>query len=48
VPITTNIVSSNPAQAVYLIQHYVIKLVSDLQLVVGFLGYLSIHYTDMR
>ena len=27
VPITTNVVSSNPAQAM---QHYVIKLVSDL------------------
>ena len=28
VPITTNVVSSNPAQA---IQHYVIKFVSDLR-----------------
>jgi hypothetical protein len=31
VPITTNIVSSNPAhREVYLIQHYVIKFVNDL------------------
>ena len=31
VPITTNVMSSNPAQEVYSIQHYVIKFVSDLQ-----------------
>jgi hypothetical protein len=30
VPITTNVMSSNPAQEVYSIQHYVIKFVSDL------------------
>jgi hypothetical protein len=31
VPITTNVVSSNPANGeVYSIQHYVIKFVSDL------------------
>jgi hypothetical protein len=35
VPITTNIVSSNPT--LYSIQHYVIKLVSDLWQVDGFL-----------
>jgi len=36
--ITTNIVSSNPAHGeVYSIQHYVIKFVSDLQQVGGFL-----------
>jgi hypothetical protein len=34
VPITTNVVSSNPTQA---IQHYVIKFVSDLRQVGGFL-----------
>ena len=34
--ITTNVVSSNPAQA---IQHYVIKFVSDLRYVGGFSGY---------
>jgi len=34
VPITTNVVRSNPAQA---IQHNVIKFVSDLRHVVGFL-----------
>ena len=38
VPITTNIVSSNPAHGeMYLIQHYVIKLVSDLWQVGDFL-----------
>ena len=32
VPINTNVVSSNPARGeVYSIQHYVIKLVSDLR-----------------
>jgi hypothetical protein len=34
--ITTNVASSNPAQA---IQHYVIKFVSDLRHVGGFSGY---------
>ena len=38
VPITTKVVSSNPSQGeVYLIQHYVIKFVSDLRQVGGFL-----------
>ena len=38
VPITTNIVSLNPVHGkVYSIQHYVIKFVSDLRQVVGFL-----------
>jgi hypothetical protein len=38
VPITTTIVSSNPVHGeVYSIQHYVIKFVSDLQEVDGFL-----------
>ena len=37
-PITTNSMSSNPAHGeVYSIQHYVIKFVSDLSLVGGFL-----------
>ena len=36
--ITTNVVSSNPAQGyVYSIQHYVIKFVSDLRKVGGYL-----------
>ena len=36
--ITTKVVSSNPVHCeVYLIQHYVIKLVSDLRQVCGFL-----------
>ena len=38
VHITTNVVSSNPADGeVYSIQHYVIKFVSDLRQVCGFL-----------
>ena len=38
VPITTKVVSSNPTHSeVHLIQHYVIKFVSDLQQVGGFL-----------
>ena len=38
VPITTSVVSSNPAHGeVYSIQHYVIKFVSDLQQVNCFL-----------
>jgi hypothetical protein len=38
VPITTNVVSSNPAHGeVYSIHHYVIKFVSDLRQVGGFL-----------
>jgi hypothetical protein len=38
VPITTKVVSSNPAHGVaYSIQHYVIKFVSDLPPVCGFL-----------
>jgi hypothetical protein len=37
VPITTNVVSSNPVHGeVYLIQYYVIKFVSDLRQVGGF------------
>jgi len=42
VPITTNVVSSNPAHGeVYSIQHYVIKFVSDLrQIGVFFPGFL--------
>jgi hypothetical protein len=40
VSITTKVVNSNPFQGeVYSIQHYVIKLVSDLRHVGGFLGY---------
>jgi hypothetical protein len=36
VPITTKVVSSNPAHdKLYLIQHYVIKVVSDLWQVAG-------------
>ena len=38
VPITTNVVSSNPAHGeVYSIQHYMIKFVSDLRQVGGFI-----------
>ena len=38
VPLTTNVVSLNPANGkVYSIQHYAIKFVSDLRQVGGFL-----------
>jgi hypothetical protein len=38
VPVTTNVVSSNPVHGkVYTIHHYVIKFVSDLRQVGGFL-----------
>ena len=38
VPITTKVVRSNPTHSkVYLMQHYVIKFVSDLRQVCGFL-----------
>jgi hypothetical protein len=38
VPITTNVVSSNPVHGrVYSIQHYVIKFVNDLRQVGGFI-----------
>jgi hypothetical protein len=38
VPITTQVVSSNPVHGeAYTIQHYVIKFVSDLRKVGGFL-----------
>ena len=41
-PITTKVVSSNPFHAeVYSIQHYVIKFVSDLRQVGGFLWVLQ-------
>jgi hypothetical protein len=40
VPNTTNVVSSSPAHGVVdLMQHYVIKFVSDLRQVGGFLWY---------
>ena len=39
VPITTKVVSSNPVHGeVYSIQHYVIRFVSDLRQVGGFLS----------
>jgi hypothetical protein len=44
VPITTQFVNSNPVYGeMYSIQHYVIKLVSDLQQVGGFLLVLKFH-----
>jgi hypothetical protein len=44
VPITTQVVNSNPVYGeMYSIQHYVIKLVSDLQQVGGFLLVLKFH-----
>jgi hypothetical protein len=42
VPITTKVVSSNPVHGeVYSIQHYVIKFVSDLRQLGGFLRVLQ-------
>ena len=42
VPIITKVMSSNPVQCeVYSMQHYVIKFVSDLRLVGGFLRILG-------
>ena len=47
VPITANVVSSNPTHGeVYLIQHYVIKFVSDLRQVSGFLLVLKVSSTN--
>jgi len=44
VPITNKVVSLNPVQGeVYSIQHYVIKFVSDLRQVSGFLRVLRFH-----
>jgi hypothetical protein len=44
VPITTKFVSLNPVHVeVYLIQHYGIKLVSDLRQVGGYLRVLQFH-----
>jgi hypothetical protein len=44
VPVTTKVVSSNPVHdEVYSIQHYVIKFVSDLWQVGGFLRVLRFH-----
>ena len=43
-PITTNVVSSNPVHGkVYSIQHYVIKFASGLRQVGGFLWVLQFH-----
>jgi hypothetical protein len=42
VPITTKVVSSNPVHGeVYSIQHYVIKFLSDLKQICGFLQVLQ-------
>ena len=47
VPITTTVMSSNPVHGeVYLIQHYVIKFVSDLRQVGGFFSVSSTNKTD--
>ena len=46
--ITTEVVSWNPSLGeVYLIQHYVIKLVSDLQHICGFLRVLSLNMVKL-
>ena len=45
--ITTEIMSSNPAHGeVYSIQHYVIKFVSEMQQLGGFLWFSSTNKTD--
>jgi hypothetical protein len=45
VPITTKVVSSNPAHGkVYSIYHYMIKFVSDLRLVSSFLRVLQFEF----
>jgi len=45
VPITTKVVSLNPTHGkVYSIQHYMIKFVSDLRLVSGFLSVLQFEF----
>ena len=47
VPITTEVLSSNPAHGyVYSIQHYVNKFVSDLLLVGGFLPDIPVSSTN--
>ena len=47
VPITTKVVSLNPIDdEVYLIQHYVIKFVSDLWHICGFLQVLRFSSTN--
>ena len=47
VPITTKVVSSNPIHGeVYSLQHYVIKLVSDLRQVCGFLRVHTVSSTN--
>ena len=43
VPITTNVVSESRSGEVYSIQHYVMKFVSDLWQVNGFLQVLRFH-----
>jgi hypothetical protein len=46
-PITTKIVSSNPAQArCTRLQHYALKFVSDFRQVCGFLGVLRFSFTS--
>jgi hypothetical protein len=42
-PITIEVVSESRSGEVYLLQHYVIKFVSDLRLVGGFLWALWFH-----
>ena len=47
VPITTNVVSSNHVHGeVYSIQHYVIKFISDLRQVGGFIRVLRVSSTN--
>jgi len=46
VPITTNVVNSNPSGEVYSIQHYVIKFVSDLRMSLVFSCYFGFNSSN--
>jgi len=48
VPITTNVVSNSTHGEMYLIQHYVIKFVSDLWQVGGLQHYVIKFVSDLR
>ena len=46
VPITTNVVNSNPLGEMYSIQHYVIKFVSDLRMSLVFSCYFGFNFSN--
>ena len=47
VPITTNVVNSNPLGEMYSIQHYVIKFVSDLRMFLVFSCYFGFNFSNI-